>query len=124
MNILSSSLFRSLKKRASRLRNWLNAESQEKSTEAPKQEASSYTLVDPVPGGRKLDLLVSVSQRHLEASRNSHKHGKARWHVNHNEQVYKPKDIKLDPQLEYIYEELGLAGNIEPSALTPQKSIG
>ena len=114
------SLFNFLNKPASRLQGWLH--SREEAT-ASKADINGYTLVDPVKGGRKLDLLMTTNHRHLESERDSDKLGKARWHVNNREQVYRPRAVKLDPQLEFIYEELGLASNLEPSKMTPPKQL-
>lgn len=82
-------------------------------------DLKGYTLIDPTKHGRKLDLLTSVhmGSRHLDQARAGHKSGKAHWIANSNEQVYKPKSIKIDPQIEFIYEELGLGQQIGTTEL-------
>ncbi|MBX9688702.1 MAG: hypothetical protein K2X27_18485 [Candidatus Obscuribacterales bacterium] len=128
MNILSLNLFGLLKKRSSRLKALLakkEASLKEPVLDWSVADTSTYTVVDTVLGGRKIDLLTSVNMggKHLHHEREGNKSGKARWHVNKNEQVYRPKDLKLDPQLEFVYEELGLSNSIEPSELTPPKQM-
>lgn len=128
MKILPFEIFNLLKLRTDRLKQFFASK---KSNERKIPDLNwggtdirGYTMVDPTPGGRKLDLLTSVHMggRLLEQARACAKTGKARWHINNTEQHYKPKGVKLDPQLEFIYEELGLS-QIEPSEMTPPKQV-
>jgi hypothetical protein len=60
-----------------------------------------------------------MNGRQIDQARNQGKSGKARWHVNCTEQSYKPREIKLNPQLEYMHDELGLNKDIGSSELSP-----
>lgn len=124
MKIQSLDFFRSLKKRIMRLKAYISVHHNEDKAEKQENELklNGYTLVDPVPGGRKLNMMT-VGHHKLTQTRSTDGQGKSRWLVNSREQSYKPHQPKPDPQIEYIYEELGLAHNLEPSLLTPPKQI-
>ena len=88
------------------------------STEAASPELK-YTLVDPILGGRKLNMLNGghIDGKMLDQSRSETKSCKARWLKNRTEQAYIPRKVKLDPQLEFYYENLGLNRNAEQTNL-------
>lgn len=75
-------------------------------------------------GGRKLNMLTSgqIDGRMLDQARMRNKSSKARWHKNKNEQTYNPRELKLDPQLEFYYEELGLNQNVSKTTLGSKPS--
>lgn len=122
MNILSLNLFKVLRARFSKLKSLLKAK--EEAKKGPEDEwgcidIGDYTILDRLRGGKKCDLLTSVhmSSRQLDQARHWHKAGKARWDHNHNEQTYRPKEIKLDPQLEFNYDRLGLSKEMEQTSI-------
>lgn len=122
MNMSSLNLFRLLKKRAVKLKYWKQL--LEKSKQVPEKkpdpelDLKAYTLVDTTHG-RKLDLLTSsaLGSRNMDQATAWQKHGKAHWLVDRNEQTYKPKPVKIDRQIEFMYDELGLAENLEITIL-------
>jgi len=97
--------------------------SAETAKQAPSTETasrqSSYTLVDPILGGKRLNLLNGghIDGKMLDQSRNETKSCKARWLTNKTEQTYRPRKVKLDPQLEFYYENLGLNKNPDQTIL-------
>lgn len=122
MNLINLNFFRSLKSRAERLRAWLSIHhSVEKSVRKTERvKINTYTLVEPAAGARKLTMMTLTMPK-LNQSRDADRLGKSHWLVNTREQTYKPSVMKPDPQLEFIYDELDLASNLEPSLLTPPK---
>jgi hypothetical protein len=128
MNILSLKFFKLLRQRILKLKSLLKAHEKAKKDfdhEWGHIDLKVYTMVDRTPGGRKCDLLTSVhmGSRHLDQARIWHKAGKARWDHNNNEQIYKPRELKVDPQLEYMYDKLGLSKDLEQTALGPQNHV-
>ena len=85
-------------------------------------DLKGYTLVD-ISQERKLDLSTSAAlgHRRMEQATAWQKQGKAYWLVDRNEQIYKQKPARIDPQIEFMYEELGLSQNMEITVLSPQK---
>lgn len=112
MNLFPLDIMRIFKRRNSRL-------SAKPAEAAPATPDSAYTLVDPVPGGRKLNLLNGghLDGKMLDQSRSESKSCKARWLTNKTEQKYTPRTIKVDPQLEFYYENMGLNQNGEQTVI-------
>ncbi len=125
MDILLWKLFKLLqKRRKSKLASMLDAKNDAaKLAEVNwvEDKKSTYTVVDPVAGGRKVDMMIHMGSKAFELSNRSHKTGKSRWHVNATEQHYKPRTVKPDAQLEFMYDELGLSQNIEQTEIGPSK---
>ncbi len=110
MKIHSIGLF--VKKKVSKARRLI--QSLERAREEAAAEAEleqKYTLVEQ--GGKKLDMMNCLEMKQLEKERKGQRSSKARWLVNTNEQVYRPRELKIDRQLEYMYEELALYENFE-----------
>ncbi len=127
MNILSLKLFKLLKKRPGKLAAMLAAKNEaaklaELSWAEAQPKAAQYTLVDNALGGRKIDMAIHLGNDLFEKARYWHKAGKSRWLHNTNEQFYKPKVVRLDPQLEFMYEELGFSQGLENTPIGPAKT--
>jgi hypothetical protein len=122
MKFFSFNFFNLLRARVSKLTALLQAH--EKAKKRFEQEwgcvdLKVYTMVDRTPGGRKCDLLTSVhmGSRQLDQARVSQKVGNARWHHNVYEQEYKPREVRIDRQLEFIYDKLELNKDIEQTVI-------
>ncbi len=124
MNILSLKIFNLLKARKGKLTSIMEAKNDAaKLAELSWTESnpSTYTMVDAVPGGRKVDMMVHMGSKQFDQSREWHVAGKSHWHKNATVQHYKPRTVKADPQLEFMYEELGLSQNLEQTQIGPPK---
>lgn len=110
MKISTLKLF--VRKKVSRVRRWIDSLEKARAEAAEEKELEQkYTLVEQ--GGKKLDMMTCLQMDQLSKERKGQKLSKARWLVNTNEQVYKPRELRIDRQLEYMYDELALCENFE-----------
>ena len=128
MKIPSLKFFQLLRLRICKLTSFLKAKDEARQVEDQEWDLvdlKAYTIVDRTPGGRKCDLLTSVhmGSRQLDQARVWQKTGKARWHMNVNEQMYKPSQIRIDPQLEFICDKLGLSKDMEQTVIGSPKPL-
>mgnify|MGYP003386331402 CR=1 FL=1 len=122
MNIDALNVFKFLSKpkrsKASAMLDRKNEAAKQAETNFEGEDISSYTMVDPIRDGRRIDLMTSVhmSSRHLDQGKISHRNAKARWQPQKNEQLYSPREVKLDAQLEFNFKRSGLIEVFETEA--------
>lgn len=122
MNIFSLRFFNLLKQRSAKLRARMEAQAKAKKElelDWGGVDRTAYTMIKPVNTEKISDMLtrVHMGSHHLDQAKAWHKKGKARWLHNSNEQEYRPKQVRIDRQLEYIYDELGLSKDLEQTVL-------
>ncbi len=125
MNILALNFFKLLRRRTSKIRAMMEAHDRQKKEAELSADLTAYTLVKSANKNHKTcDMLTSIhmASKHLDQARLGQKSGKAHWLSSKNEQHYKPRELRIDRQLEFIYGELGLSKDLEKTSIGPTKN--